>query len=122
MTGGAGFIGSHIVEALGDAGADVVVFDNLAGRADTGFPEYLDPRADLRRVDVTDAAAVAAAIDGVDGVCHQAARVGLGVNLADITSYVHDNDVGTAVLLGALCEPDRSGSGGGLGYPRTAGR
>ena len=63
VTGGAGFIGSHIVEALGDAGADVVVFDNLAGRADTGFPEYLDPRADLRRVDVTDAAAVAAAID-----------------------------------------------------------
>jgi dTDP-L-rhamnose 4-epimerase len=109
VTGGAGFIGSHIVEALGDAGADVVVFDNLAGRADTGFPEYLDPRADLRRVDVTDAAAVAAAIDGVDGVCHQAARVGLGVNLADITSYVHDNDVGTAVLLGALWRRDFRG-------------
>jgi dTDP-L-rhamnose 4-epimerase len=102
VTGGAGFIGSHIVEALGDAGADVVALDSLAGRASATFPDYLDHRADLRRVDITDEPAVAAAVDDVDGVCHQAARVGLGVNLADITSYVHDNDVGTAVLLRAL--------------------
>jgi dTDP-L-rhamnose 4-epimerase len=109
VTGGAGFIGSHIVEALVDGGADVVVLDNLAGAPGRAFPEYVDRRAELRRVDVTDERAVASAVGGVDAVCHQAARVGLGVDLADITSYVRDNVVGTATLLRALWQRDFRG-------------
>ena len=104
VTGGAGFIGSHIVDELLDRGARVVVLDALDpslhahGRA----PDYLDPRADLRVVPLSDEDAVAAAVADVDAVCHQAARVGLGVDLDDITRYVHDNDSGTATLLRAL--------------------
>lgn len=102
VTGGAGFIGSHIVDELVDAGADVVVLDSLDPAAHGGPPGYLNPAADLRRATLDDEVAVAAAVADVDAVCHQAARVGLGVDLDDITSYVHDNDVGTATLLRAL--------------------
>jgi dTDP-L-rhamnose 4-epimerase len=102
VTGGAGFIGSHIVDARVDAGSEVVVLDALAPGAHAGSPDYLNPRADLRIVDVRDADAVADAVDRVDAVCHQAARVGLGVDLDDITGYVADNDLGTATLLRAL--------------------
>lgn len=100
VTGGAGFIGSHVVEQLVDRGADVVVLDSLvAHRAE---PDYLPPSVDLRVGDLTDEAVVRQAVDGVDAVCHQAARVGLGVDLDDITGYVHDNDAGLAQLLRAL--------------------
>jgi dTDP-L-rhamnose 4-epimerase len=100
VTGGAGFIGSHIVDALLDAGHEVRVLDSLA--AHESDPEYLPPEADLRQGDVTDADAVCRAIDGVDAVCHQAAMVGLGVDIGDIADYVHNNDLGTAVLLREL--------------------
>ncbi|NED99456.1 NAD-dependent epimerase/dehydratase family protein [Phytoactinopolyspora halotolerans] len=100
VTGGAGFIGSHVVEQLVGQGADVVVLDSLAAHDDV--PDYLPPGVDLRVADLTDEAAVQRAVDGVDAVCHQAARVGLGVDLEDITAYVDDNDGGTATLLRAL--------------------
>lgn len=84
VTGGAGFIGGHIVEELQGEGASVRVLDLVEGE------------------DVTDAASVDRALAGVDAVCHQAAKVGLGVDFGDVTDYVLNNDVGTAVLLGAL--------------------
>jgi dTDP-L-rhamnose 4-epimerase len=88
VTGGAGFIGSHVVEALTARGHEAVVFDVRA-----------DPAADVR-----DPAAVARAVEGVDAVCHQAAMVGLGVGFADAAEYVSRNDLGTAVLLAGMAE------------------
>ncbi|MFJ8933898.1 NAD-dependent epimerase/dehydratase family protein [Streptomyces sp. NPDC102364] len=88
VTGGAGFIGSHVVEALTARGHEPVVFDVRE-----------DPGADVRDPD-----AVARALAGVDAVCHQAARVGLGSGVADAAEYVSRNDLGTAVLLAAMAE------------------
>ncbi|MHC5256549.1 NAD-dependent epimerase/dehydratase family protein [Streptomyces sp. UC4497] len=88
VTGGAGFIGSHVVEALTARGHEPVVFDVRE-----------DPGADVRDPD-----AVARALAGVDAVCHQAARVGLGNGVADAAEYVSRNDLGTAVLLAAMAE------------------
>ncbi len=102
VTGGAGFIGSHVVDLLVEEGHEVVVLDNLSPDAHDGPPDYLNDHAELRVVDLTDQAAVDAAVIGVDTVCHQAARVGLGVDADDVVDYVTDNDLGTAVLLRAL--------------------
>ncbi|MFC5930725.1 NAD-dependent epimerase/dehydratase family protein [Cryobacterium melibiosiphilum] len=101
VTGGAGFIGGAIVAAALDRGYRVRVLDSL--RADVhGGPPTLDPRVELRVGDVTDPAACAAALEGIDVVCHQAAKVGLGVDFADAPDYVHSNEVGTAVLLAEM--------------------
>ena len=102
VTGGAGFIGSHVVDLLLDTGHEVVVLDNLSPDAHDGPPDYLDDRADLRVVDLTDQAAVDSAVESVGAVCHQAGRVGLGVDGDDVVDYVTDNDLATAVLLRAL--------------------
>ena len=95
VTGGSGFIGSHICEQLLAAGVEVRVLDLVRP------PAHL-AGVDFRAVDIVDADGVAAAVDGVDAVCHQAAKVGLGVDFADVTDYVGTNDAGTAVLLQAL--------------------
>ncbi|WP_241992954.1 NAD-dependent epimerase/dehydratase family protein [Cryobacterium frigoriphilum] len=101
VTGGAGFIGGAIVTAALERGYRVRVLDSL--RRDVhGAPPTLDPRVELLIGDVTDPAACAAALDGIDVVCHQAAKVGLGVDFADAPDYVHSNEVGTAVLLAAM--------------------
>jgi dTDP-L-rhamnose 4-epimerase len=102
VTGGAGFIGSHIVDALLDRGHEVRVLDALLEAAHRERPGYLDPRATFVEGDVRDPETVARAVDGVDAVCHQAAMVGLGVDLGDIADYVSHNDLGTAQLLRAL--------------------
>ena len=102
VTGGAGFIGSHIVDQLIDGGHDVRVLDLLLPLAHASPPDYLNPDADFIRADVGDREAVASALQGVDAVCHQAAMVGLGIDFGDAPDYVHHNDSGTAVLLGEL--------------------
>lgn len=88
VTGGAGFIGSPVVAVLRERGHDAVVFDV---REDAG-------------ADVRDPAAVGRALAGVDAVCHQAAKVGLGDGVADAAEYVSHNDLATAVLLAAMAE------------------
>jgi len=102
VTGGAGFVGSHVVDALLARGADVRILDNLHPAAHAGEPDYLDPRAEILLDDVRDSDAVERALDGVDAVAHQAALVGLGTDLLDIADYVDHNATGTAVLLRAL--------------------
>jgi dTDP-L-rhamnose 4-epimerase len=110
VTGGAGFIGSHIVDALlASPGNDVVILDSLHSSAHPAPPGYLDPRAKLIVGSVTDPDALARAIDQVDAVCHQAAKVGLGLDIGDISDYVRENDLGTAMLLKALAASGFSG-------------
>jgi dTDP-L-rhamnose 4-epimerase len=84
VTGSSGFIGSHIVEALREQGHEVRTFDLRSGE------------------DVRDEKAVPRHLDGVDVVCHQAAKVGLGVDVADLPAYASTNVLGTAVLLAAM--------------------
>jgi dTDP-L-rhamnose 4-epimerase len=109
VTGGAGFVGSHVVDALVDAGHEVVVLDSLVAHDGSRPPwllHHLGERAarqvDVVEGDVRDPDAWRRALPGVDAVCHQAARVGLGVDFADVVDYVADNDTGTAVGLRAL--------------------
>lgn len=102
VTGGAGFIGSHIVNALKDRGHEPVVLDALLPAAHPGTPPLPDPG--FLHADVRDAVAVRAALRGVDAVCHQAAMVGLGQDFADAPDYVGCNDLGTAVLLAAMAD------------------
>jgi dTDP-L-rhamnose 4-epimerase len=104
VTGGAGFIGSHLVESLRDSGRDVRVLDNLDPQAhgeDADFPEYLKG-TDLVRGDVTDPDVWAQALDGVTHVVHFAAAVGLAQSMYEIEYYVRANVMGTAHLLQAL--------------------
>jgi dTDP-L-rhamnose 4-epimerase len=102
VTGGAGFVGSHVVDALVEQGRAVRVLDSLLPGAHRHRPGYLNPRAEYLEADLADRAAVARAVDGVDAVCHQAAMVGLGQDMRDIAEYARHNDLGTATLLRGL--------------------
>lgn len=102
VTGGAGFIGSHIVDELVTSGHEVAVIDDLDPTAHHGVPAGLNTGASYVWRSVLDHAAWKDLLRGADAVCHQAAKVGLGVNFADVTDYVRRNDLGTAVMLHAL--------------------
>ena len=84
VTGGAGFVGSHVVDELIARGHDVVSLDLLHPAAHTAEPDYLTPDAEWIWGDVRDAETVCRALAGVDHVCHQAAMVGLGTDLGDL--------------------------------------
>jgi dTDP-L-rhamnose 4-epimerase len=107
ITGGAGFIGSHLADELLAAGHRVRILDNLTEQvhgSDGQGPDYLAPEADLIAGDVRDADAVRHSLDGVDRVVHLAARVGVGQSMYELDQYVDTNERGTAVLLEALIE------------------
>lgn len=100
VTGGAGFIGSHIVDGLIERGHRVRVLDALVEQVHAGAgPQYLNPKAEFLQGDVCDAELVNRALEGVDVVYHKAAEVGVGQSMYEITRYVRANDLGTAVLL-----------------------
>jgi dTDP-L-rhamnose 4-epimerase len=102
VAGGAGFIGSHVVDALVTDGHDVVVADILLPKAHDHPPTYLNEDATFAQVDVRDRAALEYLVRGCDAVSHHAAMVGLGRDFSDVTDYVSHNDLGTARLLAAL--------------------
>lgn len=107
VTGGAGFIGSHLVDALVAAGHAVRVLDSLDPQVHgpgAARPAYLHPAAELHVGDVRDRAAVRRALGGVEAVFHQAAAVGVGQSMYEIERYVSVNSLGAAVLLEAIVE------------------
>jgi dTDP-L-rhamnose 4-epimerase len=102
VTGGAGFIGSHVVDELVADGHEVRVIDALEPHAHSELPDYLHPGVEYVWAPLQSDAGLDALLEGVTAVSHQAAMVGLGVDFGDVTDYVHHNDLGTAALLRAL--------------------
>lgn len=105
VTGGAGFIGSHLVDALVERGVQVRILDNLDPQvhgAARAVPTYLNPRAELIPGDVRDRDLLGSALEGVQVVFHLAAAVGVGQSMYEIERYVSANTLGTAVLLDIL--------------------
>ena len=99
LTGAAGFIGARVGAALQAAGHEVIAIDAMLPVAHGRNPVV--PKG-CRRVDVRDADALAALLDDVDLVCHQAAMVGAGVDAADAPAYGSHNDFATTVLLAQM--------------------
>ena len=102
VTGGAGFIGSHMVDLLLEKGYEVRVFDNLEKQVHgdlDGPPDYLSKDCEFIRGDILDRDALRKALDGVDAVIHDAAMVGVGQSQYQIHRYVNVNTTGTANLL-----------------------
>jgi dTDP-L-rhamnose 4-epimerase len=103
VSGGAGFIGSHLTDALIERGHRVRVLDLLVPQVHSnGAAPYLNPKAEFIHGDVCDAGTVQRALDGVDVVFHEAAEVGVGQSMYEINRYVRANDLGTGVLLEQL--------------------
>ena len=102
ITGGAGFVGSHVADRLADEGHEPLLLDALLPQAHGDDPPPETERYELVRGDVRDADLLARLLPGVDAVCHQAAMVGHGVDPADAPGYAAHNDLGTAVLLAAM--------------------
>jgi dTDP-L-rhamnose 4-epimerase len=100
VTGGAGFIGSHLVDKLLEGGARVRVLDNLLPQAHpSGTAKHLSKEAELLASDLRDRAAVDRALDGVDTVFHLGGIVGNGQSMVELRLYTDINVVGTATLL-----------------------
>ena len=104
VTGGAGFIGSHLVDAVVERKYRVRVLDALVSQVhgENAAPAYVNPRAEFVQGDMCDRQVVDGALEGVDVVFHEAAEVGVGQSMYEIQRYVRANDLGTAVLLEAI--------------------
>lgn len=111
ITGGAGFIGSHIADAMLAEGHHVRVFDNLTpqvhGERGGRPPEYLNPNVEFVRGDVRDEAALDRALEGIDVVFHKAAAVGVGQSMYAMAEYTSVNTMGTATLLELIVKRHR---------------
>ncbi len=117
ITGGAGFVGSHLADALASAGHDVILFDNLEPQvhgdvfssssgglesATNPRPAYLDTRHRLELGDIRDRGALEPLVREVDSVVHLAAMVGVGQSMYQVRRYTDVNTLGMATLLEAL--------------------
>jgi dTDP-L-rhamnose 4-epimerase len=99
VTGGAGFIGSHLVRALADSGQDVVVLDSLEAQVHQGETPQLPPGVELIVGNVGDVELADRALAGVDRVVHLAAAVGVGQSMYEIARYTELNTMATARFL-----------------------
>ena len=104
ITGGCGFIGRHVTEELREQGYGVRILDSLIDQVHSDAAAAVPGGVDLIRADVRDKAALVEALDGIDGVIHLAAEVGVGQSMYEIARYVGGNDLGTAVLLEAMID------------------
>ncbi len=106
ITGGGGFVGSHLTDELLRGGHKVRVLDNFSPQVhgDAGHAPYLAPEAEVLAGDVRDPKTVRLALEGVEAVYHFAAAVGVGQSMYEIASYTNVNADGTAVLLEALAQ------------------
>jgi len=102
VTGGAGFIGSHLVRRLVAAGDEVVVLDSLEEQVHGGARPTLPEGAELIESNLADGALVDRALENVDRVVHLAAAVGVGQSMYEIAAYVRENTLATAVFLERL--------------------
>jgi len=100
ITGGAGFVGSHLADGLLSAGHSVRVLDDLTPQVHpAGPPDYLSPAVELIRGDVRDPNLLKEVLRGVDVIYHFAATVGVGQSMYEISRYMSVNTHGTAELL-----------------------
>lgn len=105
ITGGAGFVGSYLVDAMLQRGMNVRVYDNICAQVHpTGIPDYLAKDIELVRGDMRDIEALRDAVRGVDVVYHLAAAVGVGQSMYEISHYMGVNTQGTANLLQVLLD------------------
>jgi dTDP-L-rhamnose 4-epimerase len=107
ILGGAGFIGSHLADELLQHGHDVRIYDSLLPQVHGergSWPAYVGAAIEMLQGDVRDKEALASALEGVDGVFHLAARVGVGQSMYEIEDYVAANELGTAILLQLLSQ------------------
>ena len=104
VTGGAGFVGSHLVDALVGEGHRVRVLDALVPQVHgaNAVPKHVNQAAEFVCADVCSRDAVDKALEGIDAIFHEAAEVGVGQSMYEIERYVRANDLGTAVLLEAI--------------------
>jgi dTDP-L-rhamnose 4-epimerase len=99
VTGGAGFIGSHLVDRLIEIGHDVTALDNLESQVHDRQPDYMNPKATYVFGNLKDDIERREALEDAEVVFHLAALVGVGQSMYDIARYTDTNTVGTAVLL-----------------------
>jgi dTDP-L-rhamnose 4-epimerase len=104
VTGGAGFIGSHLVDRLIQDGRPVRVLDSLESQVHGTSAGHRNPEAEYLEGSVLDAGLVHRALDGVGGVVHLAAQVGVGQSMYEMSRYVRDNTLGTVVLLETMAK------------------
>jgi dTDP-L-rhamnose 4-epimerase len=107
VTGGAGFVGSHLVDSLLERGDSVRIFDNLDPQVhgpQQRLPDWVPAEAEMVRGDVRDLDALRKAVEGVEVVYHLAAAVGVGQSMYQIADYTAANTLGTANLLQALVD------------------
>src|ERR1051326_5831681 len=107
ITGGAGFIGSHLADDLLTRGYEVRVFDNLCSQVhghEKAWPPYLSSDVEFIIGDIQDPESVGRAVRGVDAVFHFAAMVGVGQSMYEIRRYTSVNNLGTAILMESLID------------------
>ena len=108
VTGGAGFVGSHLVDGLVERDYQVSVMDNLSSQVHTSKPPYLNEAVNYIWEDVRDRSVLRDVLKDVDVVSHQAAAVGVGQSMYEIERYVNTNALGTATILDVLVNNDIS--------------